>query len=81
MVSLYFFVFSIRETENDSQVDEAIGSPGRLDYMFNENGDPCVEHNGQGTCIVGLNIDDGTLDMGACDLGADRCGGNGERCL
>ena len=49
--------------------------------MF-EGGDPCFEHNGEGMCIVGLNIDDGTLDMGACDYAAaERCGDNGERCL
>ena len=49
--------------------------------MF-EGGDPCFEHNGEGMCIIGLNIDDGTLETGECDYvaAAERCGANGERC-
>ena len=54
--------------------------------MFEEGGeptgDPCFQHNGEGTCIYGLDMESGTLDMGACDCAAaaDRCGANGERC-
>ena len=40
--------------------------------MFQENGDPCVEHNGEGMCIYALDVEEGTISTGACDCSSDR---------
>merc|ERR1719336_2739826 len=56
------------------ELDAATGSTGKFDYMFEEGGDPCFLHDGEGMCVY---AEDDTILIGKCDPDAAGCNAGG----
>merc|ERR1712038_896741 len=56
------------------EIDAATGSTGKFDYMFEEGGDPCFLHDGEGMCVY---AEDDTILIGKCDTDAAGCNAGG----